>query len=610
MRSRATINNSNTNDTTNVNNVSLNPLTNSNNSINSINNLSPSITNSGYRSVSSISSSNSLPTIDNTNTILPIYENDHKDIPVHSFTITNSNIPFLSRIFYYISSYIFLYLIIPFVNLFSICIPSIKQYYNIHTYPDRIRKRYISIFLIILSISIYIIYKLINPSVTYITDSLVYQYYIKDSVYTLSTCTALGYTSLASILPNINTKSTDKSLSSNKPLSDTLNTLLSPSSSTSSLIQHIVLTESNIGFAPITENWLRQWKYILSSPASNINDIQNTHLLVVGLDNIEYQRLQTSIKNLQPDPQIKFISTWTNPETSFASHAQGFFNSGYLAIVFHKWKLLADSLSIISSNKNKNILPGILLMDVDALPIRNPLKYIETLPYCDAYFATETAPARLFPSKNIWYPEPGISVSSNNYFGNIFSSSTSSNTVEGNNNYDTVKLPSINYINTGFMYLRTTPGAQKFVNAVVNKLSTIESSSSSSSSSSSTPMFDSDQAVANHILEVFHRNALANHEPIVTVPDIFSKPGRPTCAQYGNFTFYIFNPHFFQNGKHAWENNGLSTKINEIPFMRHYNYLGFSPDSKVAAMKTDGIWLLSKEEENKLSCSSLVSNED
>lgn len=187
-----------------------------------------------------------------------------------------------------------------------------------------------------------------------------------------------------------------------------------------------------------------------------------------------------------------------------------------------------------------------------------------------------------------------------------------------------------NYFNTGFLYLRNTSATRTFVAAVTRRLEKLQGAEKNGKQTD----YDGDQPIANEVFELMRRRALAAGQPVLNVQDL-SNPSAPLCARYGDFSFWVLNPFMFQNGKHAWEmgngpamcgdavgdggtwsnrspvdrlqaGSGLGGAIREPPFTRHYNYLGGSVESKVAAMKLDGSWQLDEDEEARLSCRSFT----
>jgi hypothetical protein len=368
--------------------------------------------------------------------------------------------------------------------------------------------------------------------------------------------------------------------------------------------RRLVLAESNSGFAALTENWVRHWRAL--RPASS----SPPGLLVVALDEAERERLERG-----------GVGTWRDgggEGAAFQASAQGFFaGHGYLAIVFHKWSLLAQALKVgggsdaagggsSSSSAAPPPLDGVLLTDVDALLFRDPFAYIDTLPVCDAYFTTESGGAALFQREGAWYPEPepdrgggggGASLRPllRTLFGTIraggksgASASSSSSSSSPGASRSAVRT----YVNTGFLYLRSTPAGAAFAQAVADRLRSLPPDGGG---------YDSDQPVANDVLDEMRVAAEAAGLPSRAVPDV-SSVGAPRCAQYGSFSFFVLTPFLFQNGKHAWQDGGLGKVVHEPPFTRHYNFLGGTHDGKVAAMKMDGTWSLTRAEEEDLSC--------
>jgi hypothetical protein len=67
--------------------------------------------------------------------------------------------------------------------------------------------------------------------------------------------------------------------------------------------------------------------------------------------------------------------------------------AAFKAISFHKWRIAAAAL---------DAGVDVALSDVDAVPLRNPFSYIETLPRCDVYFTADAT--NLFAADDAWYP--------------------------------------------------------------------------------------------------------------------------------------------------------------------------------------------------------------
>lgn len=471
------------------------------------------------------------------------------------------------------------------------------------------------------------------------------------------------------------------------------------------LTRPLILAQSNSGFAALSENWLRHlarlpWA-LPSSPGSS-----GVGVLLVALDSKEYERLQERERSRADaagmQPAELSVVTWLDdgtrgggeeemeeesvrqpasaavaPASPFSSAARGFFEPGYVRITMEKWRLLHMALEELaartdaaaagqppsfssSSSSTAAALPpaavppsssppppGVLLMDVDVLPMRDPLAWISTLPICDAYFSVESEvqlgngssdggggssgvgglhygrPARRQPLMQRLRKALPLSFHS----GDRHNSSSSSKAALDADREQSESGALHVYINTGLAFFRSTAGSRAFVKRVAEYLSALPADGGG---------FDGDQPVANLVLERMREEALQRQETVRDAPERQRKTwstspsseaagagpkgadgeeeggseGQPGsgCARYGSgFTFLVLSPWLFQNGKHAWEEGALPAGLRaaaaaETPFTRHYNFLGGTVEAKLAAMKLEGQWLLEEQEERELSC--------
>lgn len=305
----------------------------------------------------------------------------------------------------------------------------------------------------------------------------------------------------------------------------------------------------------------------------------------------------------------------------------------------------------------------VLLTDVDAVPLRNPLSYIDTLPRgCDAYFTTDAT--YLNPSSQVWYPGlPRRRV----WWAPFLLAGGPGGAIH-------------NYLSAGFVFLRAGPAAQAVVGDVLRLLAAVardheeggaggggarvaaawatvglgvapeeggggsggRTAAAAGAAAVQPPTavdlarLASEESVLNAVLQRAYERAADESHPVPSLA------GRGSCANYGGLSFFVLSPYLFQNGAHARDLK-LTDVIREPPFTRHFSFLSHggldafhglvpgamggppggsgaaAPDAdgaprvadvampeKAAFMRDFGAWLLGAEEERALQCRAIL----
>lgn len=203
------------------------------------------------------------------------------------------------------------------------------------------------------------------------------------------------------------------------------------------------------------------------------------------------------------------VVAWNHKNFNYT--ATSFRTDQYNEIVNYKWQIVVDLLRDGMD---------ILLTDVDIYWRQNPLPYLRTLPKCGMYLTTDLfglpndessplnpKPHRIYPP----FPQEGFE----------------------------------NRVNTGFCWLRSDPEVMKIAEKVLRE-----------------PMkgFD-DQFIFNtYFNKIFEAN---RHRSNI-------KHDGNTCANYGDLTFHMLRPDWFQNRLVHIHN----PQYDSAYYMLHFNWLG------------------------------------
>ena len=390
----------------------------------------------------------------------------------------------------------------------------------------------------------------------------------------------------------------------------------------------LIIASSNTSTSVLAANWLLAVKDLRPAVPG---------VLIAAGDALEASRLTSGGVSTYLMDAVTDIPL---PKGASVAGARASASSTWQAASLRKW---ASAHAALTSGLD------VLIADVDALPLRNPLSYIDTLPGCDSYFTTDAT--YLYPSSDVWYPKAKAPWWAFSWSG-----------AGGGAGAVT------NYISSGFAYLRSNTRTIELVESVIRitaallrdpsgaagvreydrvGLTSADGAADSGSSSggegagsagdSSVPVvastaggvtissssghpLDSEESVLNAVLQRLYERDYETSHP---VPKLEGRSA--TCANYGKLSFYVLSPYLFQGSTQF----KLTDVVHEPPFMRHFNFVtppppgtavsastavagrghdGLSPATdvslpeKIAYMKDFSAWAVEDEQEKRLMC--------